>query len=55
MRVALMAGGVTAEGSRAQDELGAFLATVAADANSFDDKLATRKARLAARAASSNA
>lgn len=43
--------GLGAEGRKAQEELGAFMGGLDAQATSFDEKLAARKARMAARAA----
>jgi acyl-[acyl-carrier-protein] desaturase len=47
----LQAGGLGADGLRAQDELGTFMEVLDAEATRFDDKLAARKARMAARSA----
>jgi acyl-[acyl-carrier-protein] desaturase len=47
----LETGGLGAEGLRAQDELGAYLGVLDSEAARFDEKLAARKARMAARSA----
>ncbi len=43
-------GGLGPEGLKAQEELGLFLHGLDAEAAKFDEKLAARKARMAARA-----
>jgi acyl-[acyl-carrier-protein] desaturase len=47
----LETGGLGPEGLRAQDELGSYLDVLDTEAATFDEKLAARKARMAARAA----
>ncbi|ARQ67704.1 acyl-ACP desaturase [Streptomyces marincola] len=48
---ALDLGGMGAEGQKAQEELGAFLSGLDAEAALFDERLAARRARIAARKA----
>jgi acyl-[acyl-carrier-protein] desaturase len=42
--------GLGPEGRKAQEELGLFMSGLDAEASKFDEKLAARKARMAARA-----